>query len=141
MYQEQVVTLGYAQRGASERLEAFLCLQEKVCVVDIRLSPRSRWNPIWNKNALIERTGERYLHLPELGNRNYNQPGEPIVLADPVKGLESLLGLLQDGFAVLLLCACKEYGRCHRKVVYDLLVSVCGFSEKGGTCANVVSVE
>jgi hypothetical protein len=120
---ERLLTMGYAAPGSMERLEEFLS-QEKVMLVDIRFSPRSRWCPAWNKKALIERTDGRYLHVPELGNRNYNQLGKPIELAGPLESArESLVSLLQEGFSVMLLCACKDYEVCHRKVVYELVVS------------------
>lgn len=114
-------TIGYTEPDAQARLDAFMAAQNAV-LLDIRLSARSRWRPEFNKNALIAKYGEKYRHCIHFGNENYNKPGEPILLRHPHAGLIVVTELLQTGHSVMLLCACKDYGKCHRKVVYELII-------------------
>lgn len=119
----ELVTLGYTEPDAQQRLDAFMARPD-TGLVDIRYSPRSRWRPEFNQAALIERYGAlRYGHCKALGNVNYNKPGEPIKLSDPFMGTRMVIHLLQGGRSLILLCACKDYERCHRKTAYDLIVS------------------
>jgi uncharacterized protein (DUF488 family) len=113
-------TIGYTQISAAEQIETFLA-QPRSYLVDIRYKPYSKWNTTWNRNILQARYPKRYIHLPGLGNVNYAHKDLPIQLADPQRHLAHLVEMLQQGCSYLLLCACKEYARCHRKVVYELL--------------------
>ena len=81
----KIIPFGYAQSGMSE-LEK-LMKDEKAYVVDIRLSPWSKWQE-WNQTKLVERFRERYIHMPELGNLNYRQ-GKPIKIANAERHLAS----------------------------------------------------
>lgn len=63
----------------------------------------------------------RYLHIKNLGNVNYNQPGQPIQLLNPDEAVTQAVYSLRDGYSLLLLCACKDYERCHRKLVFELI--------------------
>ncbi len=118
-----VYTLGYVERGAKERLER-LCERYRVKVVDVRLSPRSRFLSDWRQGALQKRLGERYVHVPELGNVNYRDRSLPIEIADFEKGSAIVLDLLYQGWSVCLLCACSDVWSCHRLVVARKLVEV-----------------
>ena len=53
---------------------------------------------------------------------NYNKPGKSIKLLEPAIGARLIIRLLQNGRSLVLLCACKDYERCHRKTVYDLVM-------------------
>jgi hypothetical protein len=79
-------------------------------VVDIRFSPRSRI-PDWSAGRLQQLLGERYRHLPELGNRNYK--GSPLAFVDLEGGIERVGDRLAEQ-PVILLCACADLRRCHR---------------------------
>lgn len=119
----ELLTLGYTEQDAQQRLDDFMA-QPDTGLVDIRYSPRSRWRPEFNQSALIERYGAaRYGHCKALGNVNYNKPGEPIKLSDPFAGVRMVTYLLQGGRSLVLLCACKDYERCHRKAAYDLIMA------------------
>jgi len=107
--------IGYSGREPVEIHR--LALQLNAVVVDIRLSPRSR-KPEWNKGRLTTMLGNRYLHLPELGNVNYK--GGDILLKDPDVGIAVLLRELQSR-SIILMCVCGEFSKCHRRVVADLL--------------------
>jgi uncharacterized protein (DUF488 family) len=115
-------TIGYSEPGAVARIETFLT-RPRSGLVDIRYSPRCRWDAQWNAAALLAKYGStKYIHLKCFGNVNYNCPGQPIQLAAPEERLNSLVNALLAGSSLLLLCACKDYERCHRKVVYDLVM-------------------
>ena len=97
-----LVTLGYTEPDAQQRLDAFMATTG-AGLVDIRYSPRSRWRPEFNQAALIERYGAlKYGHCKALGNVNYNKPCEPIKLSEPFAGVRMVIGLLQS-----------EIGRAH----------------------------
>ncbi|GCE05611.1 DUF488 domain-containing protein [Dictyobacter aurantiacus] len=115
-----VFTLGYATRGSEDMLAA-LMQNPSVILIDIRLSPKSRFHPRFRGSVLAQRFGNQYHHIPELGNLNYRDHALPIMLADPAAGLSSVGFWLQRGYAVCLLCACSQPGSCHRSVVAGLL--------------------
>lgn len=117
-----IQTIGYTEPDAMQRIATFLA-REHTGLVDIRKKPASRWYPAFNKKALVEQFSLKYGHCPELGNLNYKLEDREkgIVLADPDEGIRRVMRLLENGVDVLLLCACKDYEHCHRKVVYELL--------------------
>jgi uncharacterized protein (DUF488 family) len=104
----QLYTFGYGGqlpdqlRAPAEHLDAV--------VVDIRFSPRSRI-PDWTAGRLQKLLGERYRHLPALGNRNYKSG--PIEFVDLETGAVEVGELLSQQ-PVILLCACADVQRCHR---------------------------
>lgn len=82
-------------------------------VADIRLSPHSR-HPQWEGAALAAVLGDRYIHIRELGNRNFKGDyGEGVMLLDADRGSIRVLALLKHR-PVILLCACKDWQHCHR---------------------------
>ncbi len=99
-------------------------------IVDIRLNPTSR-RPEWTKSSLLRTFGSWYGWEPMLGNINYANGG-PIVLAQPDRALAHLAPWLTRQ-PILLLCQCREYRTCHRRVAADYL------SERLGT--SVVHLE
>lgn len=114
-----VFTLGYRQKTATMTLQQLV--EWHVIIVDIRLKPYSRWARQYNKNAMIETYGERYIHIEELGNLHWNIPGS-IKLKDADEGIAELIEVLKDG-DVVLLCACREWDKgCHRTEVAKLLL-------------------
>ncbi len=115
----RLIPFGYATPDAQARLEA-LMQDEKAVLVDIRYNPVSRWRPMWNKKALSERWGGRYSHVKLLGNVNYNNGG-PIQIANAERGIPLVVQGLQRGLTIILLCVCKEYSTCHRRVVCDMV--------------------
>jgi len=119
--QGTLYTLGYAEPNAAERLEERM-VHPRTAIVDIRYAPYSRWAASWNSRALMHTYGPiRYQHVKELGNVNYNKPDLPIQLADPDVWVHKCVKSLQQGWSLVLLCACKNYETCHRKTVYDLI--------------------
>jgi uncharacterized protein (DUF488 family) len=114
-------TVGYTEKDAVQRINAFL-MRPRSGLIDIRLHPSCQWSAQWNRETLKARYGKQYIHLPCFGNVNHNQPGKPISLANPRERLDSVVNALLHGRSLMLLCACKDYERCHRKTVYDLIM-------------------
>jgi len=120
-----LVPLGYADTGADDQVACFMWCFERVCLLDIRLRAHSRWYPHWNKSALQAKWGSRYVHEKRLGNVNYQYPDREISLFDPEAVLPWVLDQLQQGVILLLVCACRDYERCHRKVVREFILRRC----------------
>ena len=123
-------TLGYATPGAAAELEQVM-QDASVLLIDIRERAQSRWWPVWNKKQLRTRWGLRYTHEKKLGNINRRDRSLPVVLhgPHPEQSIAGIVALLQQGYSVVLLCACKEYETCHRKVVAEMIQQV--MSENG----------
>lgn len=104
-----IYTIGYAG-WAPEALRAYV-LSLQAMLVDVRIAPTSK-SPQWRRESLAELCGERYLHMPALGNRNaFN--GGPVALNDPEHAIGPISALLEHG-PVALLCGCADPQRCHR---------------------------
>ena len=102
-------------------------VQTGVLLIDIRLFAQSAGRG-WPGSVLAARFGQHYQHVPALGNL-YEQSGTcAIQIADPSRGVQQALTLLErhqhrshaNGH-LLLLCACADWRRCHRQVVAHLL--------------------
>jgi hypothetical protein len=78
-----------------------------VVITDIRFSANSRAAK-WRKAQLQVRLEASYLHLPELGNKNYNRPGAPIQLAHPEIGVNLAGERLRQGQHLAFMCVCSE---------------------------------
>ena len=117
-----ILTIGYTEPDAQARIDEFLA-DENAALVDIRLQPRSHWQPAFNKSALEARYPAQYVHVEALGNVNYKDRARGIDLLDAKRGISQLVYLIAQGYPVMLMCACKDYERCHRKVVYELIMS------------------
>lgn len=114
-------TIGYTEKAAVQRIEAFLT-RPRSGLIDIRKDAYCSWSTQWNRDALKQKYGNQYIHLPCFGNVNHGQPGKPISLVHPGERLDEVVNALMRGSSLLLLCACKDYEKCHRKTVYDLIV-------------------
>jgi uncharacterized protein (DUF488 family) len=108
-----VYTIGYGSmtpaklNGIAQALGA--------AVVDIRFRAASQRTE-WNYSAMKRFFGDRYVHLPTLGNKAYKTGGMEI--ADYARGKAAIEQMEQP---VILLCACYAPGGCHRTVVGELL--------------------
>ena len=92
-------------------------LDHEATLVDIRLMPRSRWVPCWNRSALASTCGDRYAWIQELGNRAYKETPRRTLIADLDTGLTRLAAIVQAVPNVVLLCGCPTLEECHRLVV------------------------
>lgn len=105
----KIFTTGYTGKRV-EQLPAVLEFYEAV-LADIRFAPHSR-HLEWRKTYLALLLKNRYRHVPALGNRLYQTGGLQI------HNLELGVRLLESwGVNVILLCACAELEKCHRRVV------------------------
>ncbi|MEI8375660.1 MAG: DUF488 domain-containing protein [Planctomycetota bacterium] len=142
-----IYTLGYGRWPTKIRLERLiqtLLETEITTLVDIRHSPcPSQVNPLarygprdWHLldggiglNGHLRQVGIDYQWIVELGNPQKNDREMRILrahLAVPVepwpvnRGLELLQHLVRKkGQRCCLLCACKDYDRCHRKLIAE----------------------
>lgn len=109
-------SVGYLNPKALEILQERI--DQGAVILDIRLLAGSRYRPDFSGKRLRERFGAAYLRAMELGNKNYNRPGAPIVLVNPQKGIARLLTLLEQS-DVCLLCRCQQLARCHTATVVN----------------------
>ncbi len=118
----KVYSLGYAQAGSLQRLEALMELPSTL-LIDTRIKPVTKYYP-WHFKDLKKRWGERYIQAGEefLGNPNAFSGG-PLAMVDPVGGINKLLDYLSRGFDIILLCGCKNYRECHRSLIMVKLLT------------------
>lgn len=152
-------TIGYSRWPTKRRLERLTSALKAAGVttlVDTRhspcpsnLDPASNYGPRdWQLlhsgkglDGHLRQAGIEYIWLVELGNPQKTDPSmailcEHLAASDkpwPVnRGLELLHQLVKtEGQTCCLLCACKDFDKCHRKVIAE------AFSERffGGTLA------
>jgi uncharacterized protein (DUF488 family) len=105
----QLYTLGYS----GWKLDEFCAQIEAVnaLLFDIRFSPNSR-APQWAQKNLRTKLQEKYVHVRDLGNRNYK--GGPVDIVDYDAGKALVDSHLRTGNSVILLCVCADVTQCHR---------------------------
>src|SRR4051812_3647896 len=114
MTRRTLFTFGYA----AGKLEDLVKLaREGAVVVDTRFAPTSRL-PEWRQPALQRVLGPAYRHEWRLGNAQYRSGGLAIV---DLEGGAASVAALAATQPVVLLCACADLGRCHRKVIAEHL--------------------
>lgn len=86
-------------------------------IVDVLFRPYSFQHDWACGEALLERWGERYLHLPQWGNRNYRDRGGEIKFADFKGGWQIVKNLFSEYDTFYLMCACGKPDKCHRTVI------------------------
>jgi uncharacterized protein (DUF488 family) len=134
----RVYTIGHSARTLVEVI-ALLRQYEVATLVDVRVMPRSRHNPQFNREALMRalpEAGMAYTHLPRLGglrrglgaaspndgwrNASFRAYADYMQTADFAHGLEELRALAGAG-PVALMCAEAVPWRCHRSLIADAL--------------------
>lgn len=136
-----VLTIGHS----THTIEAFITLLQAhaaTLVVDVRIGPRSRHNPQFNKDLLpdaLNKAGLKYIHLPGLGGLRHAKRDSPNpgwhnasfrAFADYMQtpefeqSLDELIQLASEELCVLM-CAEAVPWRCHRSLIADALL-VCG---------------
>jgi len=113
---KQLYDMGYGTIKKVGALHDFVKANNAV-LVDVRFSPRAR-NPDYNKNALMDRFGTRYLHITQLGNKDYK--GDGIDFVDLEAGLKLVAAELEYR-PVILMCACWQRSTCHRLAIVEAL--------------------
>lgn len=123
-YEKKLTTwyeCGYSNLGTAKELIAKVKTLGAI-LVDIRLNPyskRAEYQKAWLASE-CKKQGVGYLHIPELGNINYNKDGEPIQIKDLPAGLRELKRLMATD-NIMLMCGCKNLETCHRKTVIEAL--------------------
>lgn len=114
-----IIPFGYAIPDAMPMLDS-LMQQSDAYLVDIRYRPFAGfYHQGFSLDRLLAKFGNRYVWIPELGNINHKEKIGPIVLADPDVGLARLQKGLELGYTLILMCACKYYEKCHRRMVCE----------------------
>lgn len=107
----RIYTYGYA--GSDPAALKSKAVELDAVVVDIRFQPFSR-DPRWRTKALAELLAPNYMWARSLGNENYKNGG-PIKLSHPEDGLRMVRGVFPK-HSVILLCVCRDWETCHRRV-------------------------
>ena len=143
----ELYTMGYGRWPTKQRLANMIQVlktAEVSTLVDIRhspcssnLAPDSNYGPrAWHLQTEghgimreLENAGIEYVWLGELGNPQKNDPHMTVLRAHiesaderwPVnRGFRTLLHLVDNqGKRCCLLCACKDYETCHRKIIAE----------------------
>jgi uncharacterized protein (DUF488 family) len=134
----RIWTIGHSTRNIDE----FISLLEEngiKLLADVRLLPRSKRYPQFNKEALAESLsarGIRYEHLPELGGRrkpkaeshntawrnaSFRGYADYMETKQFHKGIERLLVLAREAGPTAIMCAEAVWWRCHRALISDYL--------------------
>jgi len=135
-----IYTIGHSTRPQGEFI-ALLRHYGIVTLVDIRVMPRSRHNPQFNREELeqaLPACGIRYVHLAQLGglrhglgadspntgwrNASFRAYADYMATDSFRQGIAALLVLAHDGPAALM-CAEAVPWRCHRSLVADALLA------------------
>ncbi len=107
---QKIFTTGYTAKNIND-LRPMLEALEAI-LIDIRFAPYSRimhWQKVYLKALL----GNRYRHIPNLGNRTYKEDGK-ITIQNLQLGLETVLSLNTNA---ILMCACEKPEDCHRRLI------------------------
>lgn len=101
-----IYIMGYSGRTLAQLKQ--IAEEKDATIFDIRFSPRSR-NPQFSGKRMAEELGDRYMHVRQLGNRNYK--GGPVALVDYEAGKQMILNHRRN---VILVCVCRDHVTCHR---------------------------
>jgi uncharacterized protein (DUF488 family) len=141
MNKKTIYTIGHSNHPAEYFLE-LLHAHKINCIVDVRSTAASRFNPQYNKKALsdfLKKHGIAYLHLPEEFGARHNHPAlvnaEGKVDFEKVRdtkkfrqGMERLCQGINKGFRIALMCAESEPLDCHRFSMISFALDGAGFN-------------
>lgn len=118
-----VYHIGYSKHGTEQSLESIMS-NENVHLIDTRHKAYSRI-PWATGDALNAKYGRRYHNAGKyLGNTNHADKGGPIQIANLELGIKGLCRYIDEQKTLVLLCGCKEYEACHRRVIVEELVRI-----------------
>ncbi len=110
---QRIFTTGYTGKDINDLKPMLEALE--AMLVDIRFAPYSRvfhWRKVYLKSLL----GEKYRHIPNLGNRTYKE--DRMTIQNLQLGVETILSLPSN---IVLLCACEKTENCHRRLIVEEL--------------------
>jgi uncharacterized protein (DUF488 family) len=112
-------TAGYTGTTPESILATAVNLNARIA--DIRIFPYSRVEH-WIGRNLAAAWGQQYVHIRELGNRNYRNMHQGVMIFDLDTGCQQLAALL-EGQPVIILCACENHVTCHRSTVAQAMIA------------------
>lgn len=143
---KSIFTIGYSRWTPASRMSKLIQTLKSNNVtklVDVRLSPASSsmtgsYGP---KDWTLQPLGQgistftvaaqmKYIWIPELGNPQKNDPSQALLRAHiatrdenwPVhRGLRLLYEEMENGETLALLCTCKDYENCHRRLIAEAI--------------------
>ena len=118
----KISLLGY---GGTKKPEDFFARVDQLnpdLVVDVRANPHRAYRGTYTKTHLEKTLKEKYLWVPELGNKTRDINN--IQLVDEEKGLQKLSELAAKHEHIVLLCAEKRDEDCHRSYVKKRLAEL-----------------
>ncbi len=133
-----VFTIGHSNRSLEDFVE-ILKTYDISEVVDVRTIPRSRHNPQFNREPLLEAlksVGIKYLHVPGLGGLRHPHPGsintgwrnqsfqgyaDYMQTPEFAENVQELIDLAKHE-RIVLMCAEAVPWRCHRSLIADALM-------------------
>ncbi|MDQ3633538.1 MAG: DUF488 domain-containing protein [Acidobacteriota bacterium] len=113
MTTNKIFTTGYTGKDIND-LKPMLADLDAM-LIDIRFAPYSQvmhWRKVYLKALL----GEKYRHIPNLGNRTYKE--DKISIQNLKLGIETILHLPSN---VVLMCSCEKTENCHRRIIAEEL--------------------
>lgn len=113
MTTNKIFTTGYTGKDIND-LKPMLADLDAM-LIDIRFAPYSQvmhWRKVYLKALL----GEKYRHIPNLGNRTFKE--NKISIQNLKLGIETILHLPSN---VVLMCACEKMENCHRRIIAEEL--------------------
>jgi uncharacterized protein (DUF488 family) len=113
----QIFTAGYKNFSFYQFRDKVRSLN--ALVVDVRFYPHTLL-PFWDIDFLKTSLKHQYLHLKEFGNKEFRNEGE-FIIADIESGVEKMVELAREWDTFILLCACQDREKCHRKLVAERL--------------------
>lgn len=110
-----IYTFGYGNRLINTLIDLIEKNNIKL-VVDVRLRPYTAWNTMWYPNYLSKHLNCEYKHYKQLGNTGHTAKWIPV----NVEAADIILKSLPR-VDLLLLCAEKDYIKCHRTEIANRL--------------------
>ena len=118
----KISLIGY---GGTRKAEYFFARIDQLnpdLVVDVRANPHRAYRGAYTKTHLEKTLKEKYVWIPELGNRTRDIKN--IQLVDEEEGLRKLLELAKTHKHIALLCADKRDEECHRSFIKNRLLEL-----------------
>ncbi|MEL6458407.1 MAG: DUF488 domain-containing protein [Cyanobacteria bacterium J06636_27] len=117
-----ILTFGYGNRKDYQQLIEYFEQYKVLFLIDVRIRPRA-WSRKWYGDAvekLCISKGIKYISKSALGNTSGNEKWLPPSKIEAEKSLEEVAKCACHG-TVLLMCAEKDWNRCHRTEVANEL--------------------
>ncbi len=109
----EVITIGYGGKKPDKFFAELEALNPDI-VVDVRENPFNAFLGVYTQRGLMNRLGDRYVWIRELGNKTRELPP---TLVDEEEGFRKLYALMEKHRRVVLLCAEKDETHCHRSYI------------------------